>query len=427
MFINVGSLRFIMHLSSLFSVLLFVAGIFFVALGIFVDVKLFGAVFAQDKSIDNIFVLNNFWVARLIFFSIGIPLIMNKLYISTVVKHQKQFMLLAAVFLMCVLFLEISSFFIIKNNFSHWVLGGKTLSYQNLEFNVTGVFNSLGFRDEEFDNLTEYRIAIVGDSFVLGDGVNRNETFEYLLENELDISVLNLGYSGGSPSDYLQILSEMLPTIKPNLTIISLYLENDISCKKNAFSFFNNLRFMLRKILTEYDYRNNNLMDESILSEEYKNYALQGLINPSLVINAHYNPNVSQNYAQIIDWWKNCDYTRNVLLKIRTVIDRSNSKMIILLIPPKYQALPQPGLEKLGYHVASSLLENRDLQDDILEFCAEQKMLCVDLLPELINSTLNPYFNVDIHFNSHGHEIASEVLLKYMENNVYKPISNITK
>jgi len=71
-------------------------------------------------------------------------------------------------------------------------------------FDVNYQFNNIGARDDKdykestFDN----SIIVLGDSFPFGHGLNIENTFSKIIENELDNKVINLSVSGTSPIDY---------------------------------------------------------------------------------------------------------------------------------------------------------------------------------------------------------------------------------
>ena len=89
--------------------------------------------------------------------------------------------------------------------------------------------NSLGFRGQEFGpkDPRRYRIAIIGDSFTFGTGVEERDRFSNLLQGFLgpDYEVLNFGHPGNNLPDHLAELELVLP-MKPDFVLLQLY-END--------------------------------------------------------------------------------------------------------------------------------------------------------------------------------------------------------
>lgn len=97
--------------------------------------------------------------------------------------------------------------------------------------------NSDGFRDIEYpiekgDNV--YRIAVIGDSFTFGQGVELNQTYPKQLENILNsrrnskrYEVMNFGVPGYNTFQEVQFLKNKVLKYKPDIVIIG-YLSNDI-------------------------------------------------------------------------------------------------------------------------------------------------------------------------------------------------------
>ena len=97
--------------------------------------------------------------------------------------------------------------------------------------------NSLGYRDRE-RRLEKtpgvFRIAVFGDSTTQAVQVNLEQTFCYLLEEKLrtpeaPVEVLNFGVNGYSPIQELLLLKEEGPRYRPDLVILALFLDNDVS------------------------------------------------------------------------------------------------------------------------------------------------------------------------------------------------------
>lgn len=95
--------------------------------------------------------------------------------------------------------------------------------------------NSLGFREREFEPLAApavYRIAVVGDSFIYGQGIAEPERLTELLARALNeqretFEVLNFGQPGANYEQNLHNLQVALDTAHPDFVLLSWFL-NDI-------------------------------------------------------------------------------------------------------------------------------------------------------------------------------------------------------
>ncbi|MFO0949034.1 MAG: SGNH/GDSL hydrolase family protein [Planctomycetota bacterium] len=97
--------------------------------------------------------------------------------------------------------------------------------------------NSLGNRDRERTAEKSpgvFRVAVFGDSMTEAVEVNLDKTFCYLLEERLSrpdakVEVLNFGVIGYSPIQELLLFREEGPRYKPDLVILALFVDNDVS------------------------------------------------------------------------------------------------------------------------------------------------------------------------------------------------------
>jgi len=84
--------------------------------------------------------------------------------------------------------------------------------------------NSYGFRDSEWDSTGE-KIAVLGDSFVIGLGVEKPFT-EYL-QDSVKCEVMNFGMNGYSPLQEKMILEDIVLSFRPKIVILCIYVRND--------------------------------------------------------------------------------------------------------------------------------------------------------------------------------------------------------
>ena len=90
--------------------------------------------------------------------------------------------------------------------------------------------NSLGLREREIvpKNPNRYRIAIIGDSFTFGNGIEEPDRFSNLIQGFLgpQYEVLNFGHPGDNIPDHLITLDRVLK-FRPDFVLLQLY-ENDL-------------------------------------------------------------------------------------------------------------------------------------------------------------------------------------------------------
>jgi GDSL-like lipase/acylhydrolase family protein len=101
--------------------------------------------------------------------------------------------------------------------------------------------NSLGFREREFDPVKPvgvYRIAIVGDSFAFGQGIEESERFgnriaEALIGSGAHVELLNFGRAGADTGDEIEILRRAVLPLRPDYVILQWFV-NDFEMSQHA-------------------------------------------------------------------------------------------------------------------------------------------------------------------------------------------------
>jgi lysophospholipase L1-like esterase len=123
-----------------------------------------------------------------------------------------------------------------KKNFSPKLLRSENpkLFVEN-EPNQPGI-NQWGMRGKNVEKEKRrdvYRIALIGDSVTFGYGVSYEQSFAFLLEQQLNqqkqprkVEVLNFSVNGYGLESYLEVLKTKVPAFKPDLIVIG-YCLND--------------------------------------------------------------------------------------------------------------------------------------------------------------------------------------------------------
>ncbi|MCR8922307.1 GDSL-type esterase/lipase family protein [Dasania sp. GY-MA-18] len=101
--------------------------------------------------------------------------------------------------------------------------------HQHHDFNASYSTNLLGFRGElsNFNQAQANSLAIVGDSFSFGLGVNDDQTFSSLINQQVANRVLNLSIPGYSTDQQLLLIKDMAPRLKAQHYVLFFYLGND--------------------------------------------------------------------------------------------------------------------------------------------------------------------------------------------------------
>jgi lysophospholipase L1-like esterase len=109
------------------------------------------------------------------------------------------------------------------------------MHHATAEFDYTAQINRFGFRDRDLavpKDPRTFRVAVIGDSFVYGWGVDDPETWPKVLERNLraaglPVEVANLGAPGSDPMGYAQIAERAVPVLQPDLVIVGVLSGQD--------------------------------------------------------------------------------------------------------------------------------------------------------------------------------------------------------
>ncbi|MCP3959517.1 MAG: hypothetical protein GY719_16845 [bacterium] len=96
--------------------------------------------------------------------------------------------------------------------------------FVNREFDTTLAGNSAGLRDDEA-SLESPDLIVLGDSYTLGWGVERHETFAQVLERRTGLRVLNAGMSSYATARQM-ILLERLDTSAARAVVVQYFLND---------------------------------------------------------------------------------------------------------------------------------------------------------------------------------------------------------
>lgn len=264
-------------------------------------------------------------------------------------------------------------------NYENGYLPNSNQVQETSEFIFKVKYNSLGLRGK-LPNINkdtnEYRITIIGDSFVEGYGANADSTFPFLLFKQLNrykqnITVINGGVCGSNPSYEIQLYNNKLAKYKSDLVILELnngdILDYSVSEKQGNMP------------LKEYFYA---------VSKVYR--ALHALINAEINLN-------KQKKKQIADMI-------NEISNFKYQLSLNNKGLIILYLPLKneiYEDKNTPTYNDITYKLKEKNIDFIDLHTLYRNYFINQK------------DSLNLfYWNVDGHHNGKGYNLCADIVAK---------------
>lgn len=415
-------------------------GLLFIVLFFILTPSFFANHLTRDGKIDHRIYLTLILIVRIVFLLNGLFILYlaasNKLY-TNFIEHLKRnwlnYLLLFISIVLSLIIIETGLYLLSPDELSNFYLvlkGNKTaeITYRNLEYNMSVKLNNQGFRsNKDFNTIKEddsYRILVLGDSFAFGAGVNQNETFPHLLEKYFNqntttkFEVYNLGISGTPPYTYLRVLKKYGKQYNPDMVIISFFISNDIMRGNFQIEKLKFLTFpLIHKLVRQKLFGVDNLLNDPAfkntkVDKKYVEYTKKGLLAPYVLLRTYYYPNVAQYYEMLFEAFIHGDYTKDILLEMNSLSNDLGAKFILMIIPEPFQ-VSRYGIEKqkaVGYIIDTDLTNNQKIQEAILNFTYENNINAFDMTPILKSSEMPPYYEIDLHWNSLGHELAANTL-----------------
>ena len=340
----------------------------------------------------------------------------------------------------------------------HVMIPNKTCRFKTDEWDVTYKFNSLGLRDDEI-NLEkpwdEFRILVLGDSFVQGHGITQDKTFVKLLEKNLKektgkkFRVINAGVYGYSPLvEYLLLKKEGL-LLNPDLVILAFNGTEFFEDRQRFFeikkSFLNltdeELDGKIKQGTAEFNFEKINMASKSSANQKvvlpqvsyqlkqwlrtnFKTYAtLADFVkkrNQPIQQDVLYQGDIDKDIVAIIrgnkisddDWQKLWELPIAHIELMNNLLTERSIPLMVIGIPDAFQVSDRewPGREALG--IKQNFKDPRGpYQAELSERLTMLGIPFLDLLPDFQNSNQYPlYFTGDGHWREAGHKLAADII-----------------
>jgi len=253
--------------------------------------------------------------------------------------------------------------------------------------------NSLGFRDREVPPKSpdRYRIAVIGDSFAWGQGVEERDRFSNLLEEFLGprYEVFNFGRPGNNMPEHLEVLTQLL-TVEPDFVLLQLYIndfETPSMVRPQAYRLLPaSLERRVEGSSLIYDMARaqwTRIQEAIGLAEGYVHYMERNLRDPDA-------PNAKKAYGQLREFFE----------RARAAGLPSGG----VLFPAPDALGPNGRSYPFGY-----------LHEGVRRVCADENVRCLDLLPQFSTYRdprtmwVSPF---DAHPNAIAHRKAAMEILR---------------
>lgn len=318
-----------------------------------------------------------------------------------------------------------------RDKWGSWHISNTTFRQTKKCFSVKMSFNEIGARDDTFNEIPSSALLLLGDSFAEGFGVERNEMSEYLMEQELNLSILNFGTSGNfGPLQKLIIYDEFNDLPHQGL-IIYVFPANDFT-DNDAEYWQENYQHHLYRYRPYFNtigdplvpfYFSTAIPRDNFVSE------LNGLSWKQIIVNNFWSSNAMrsalmlfrgeiENSRNINEITKSFYYDAtklqqsNLVLAYEAIMDIAENKNILFVIIPSKEDIERFNQElfPLNYQDTFWYKSFVSFQERL-----KQRVEILDLMEHLPESNQNLFFSCDGHWSPKGNKWAADVISQYIK------------
>ena len=260
--------------------------------------------------------------------------------------------------------------------------------------------NSLGFREREISEQKPsgvYRIAVVGDSFTYGQGINDSDRFSSIIERRLNnignrYEVYNFGKPGAETIDHIQFLDEVFK-ISPDFVLLQWFVNDVEGHDKSARP--SSYRLIPSEYLSNYLHKHSALY--FLINRQWKALQRQfGLVGS-------YEASMNARFGDI-----ESDDSQRSIRELAEFIKRVKDKNIDLGIVMFPMPVPSEGDGDIGIYPFGYLF------DRVAEACQYNEINCIDMRKVYAKERsqdlqVNTF---DGHPNAFANQLAADIILQ---------------
>ena len=242
----------------------------------------------------------------------------------------------------------------------------------------------------------------VGDSFTFGVGVEREDTWVYLLAKALSREIVNLAIPAQGPPQYTRVLKRYALPMRPKVVFYGFYF-NDLDAA-NRFYRMKRTLIPVSRYLRQYSVLYNLIGDSrAAVVQEPAPTASDGadLIRRTL---ERQNRNFEQRWQLTV---KELDAALRAS-------QEAQIEWVLLYLPSRWEVYWESIKTR---NRLPDVLDIDRLRRTVVEYCGARKLACFDLTPALKQEARQGkelYFPIDGHWNKQGNRLVAEALKDYL-------------
>ena len=319
----------------------------------------------------------------------------------------------------------------------------QSVTYTLGEFQVTEATNSIGLRDHEVGpkKPTTYRVLGLGDSFSFASGVELEETYFKKLELSLsdkwerNVEVVNGAVWGYSLLQEVRFLKKYGLQLQPDAAIIGYYVGNDFFDSYDLFDEQGNPTVIVKdgdlvsRVVADDPnaIRYSTARIRAFLATHSHLYCfLRERLSDVIVRLGLANPPPPPDFcAKEFDehLQKGWELNQRLLHEAADFTRARKLRLIVVILPAIYQVYPDMWYQEISrLKIDSSLYDLEKPQRILREFCSQNQIECVDMLPALRRrqNERDLFYRVDSHPTPKGHHVMADSLAKYFSDHTIR-------
>ncbi len=294
------------------------------------------------------------------------------------------------------------------------------------EFDTEIRINSAGVRDDEEIGEkapNERRILILGDSLVLSVQVPFAQTFGELLERRLNsrgspvhYRVINGGVQGYGPVQELLLLRSLLPVVKPDLIVETIFVGNDIEDAVGAEALLGGRqRPMSATVREAMITRFRRIVRRSMVLQVLRLRVLSATARFTRTTGPPEAPLQSYAARPAPRIGRGLTIIHRVVQQMQQEGSAAGARTAVVLMPARFQVndVDYANLRDAVAQAGGALV--RDAADErIDEALRDIPVPRFDVLPPLRAGGADVFFQRTVHLTPRGHEIVAEALDRFL-------------
>ncbi len=281
---------------------------------------------------------------------------------------------------------------------------------------VWTTINADGFRDRVYSREPPagvIRVAVLGDSYTMGDGVALEDTYTKQLEARLSASraceVVNCGVSATNSTNQLGLLGPVLSRYRPRIVVLGYNVNDFYYARETRFQVLERAGYRLtiqgdgRVGVEGPNLTGVGRLKQAIRERSYLYRWLAGLQVP--------DSEPRSGRARVSQWMQQGGHEKSLaaVADMKRLCDGQGASFLVAILPDLLNA-PADARSMDDYPFV-------DEHRMIVERLRQRHIDCLDLLPAFAardprRLAAHPF---DRHFNAHGHAIIAEALLPRLE------------